>query len=246
MQHLAVFSGRGRILSAFVGLLVSQLHHAAPHPVRTRHGGVTLSSSGGLPITSVNGSFPMGVWLQAPRLAQRYRDEVGINLFIGGELSEVDLADYRKAGMFFINTQTTFALENALNEPLLYGYNQMDEPDNAQSDPNHPGHYLPCVDPAVLQARYSKWKQADPSRPIFQGLGQGCAYTNYVGRGACRNKTAMYAEYAKGADIVSFDIYPTNAEEPEVKDKLWLPVRQKKLACIRRCSWTLDQLTVCM
>ena len=34
----------------------------------------------------------------------------------------------------------------------------------------------------------------------------------------------MYAEYAKAADIVSFDIYPTNAEEPEVKDKLWLPV----------------------
>jgi hypothetical protein len=29
----------------------------------------------------------------------------------------------------------------------------MDEPDNAQSDPENPGHYLPCVDPAVTQAR---------------------------------------------------------------------------------------------
>jgi len=188
-------------------------------------GGLTVgrSSSGGLPIVSVNGSFPMGVWLQAPRLAQRYRDETGVNLFIGGELSSADLANYQQAGMPFINTQTEFALKN-LQEKLMFGYNQMDEPDNAQADPKNPGKYLPCVDPAVTQALYKKWKAADPTRPVFQGLGQGCAFTDYVGRGACRNKTAMYAEYAKAADIVSFDIYPTNAEEPEVKDKLWLPV----------------------
>eukprot|EP01043_Picozoa_sp_COSAG02_P080683 COSAG02_NODE_19305_length_889_cov_1.477215_1_plen_119_part_00 len=78
--------------------------------------GLTVGSVSGLPITSVNGSFPMGVWLQAPRLAQRYRDEVGINLFIGGDLSETDLEDYRKAGMPFINTQTSFSLKNALHE----------------------------------------------------------------------------------------------------------------------------------
>lgn len=188
--------------------------------------GLTVGSVGGMPITSVNGSFPMGVWLQAPRLAQRYRDEVGINLFIGGDLSETDLEDYRKAGMPFINTQTSFSLKNALHEPLLYGYNQMDEPDNAQANPNGTG-YLPCVDPKKTQALYAKWKAADPNRPVFQGLGQGCAYKNYVGRGACRNKTDMYAEYAKAADIVSFDIYPVNAEEPEVKDKLWMPVSDR-------------------
>lgn len=32
----------------------------------------------------------------------------------------------------------------------------------------------------------------------------------------------MYAEYAKAADIVSFDIYPTNSDNPDVKDKLWM------------------------
>ena len=35
----------------------------------------------------------------------------------------------------------------------------------------------------------------------------------------------MYAEYAKAADIVAFDIYPVNAEEPEVSNKLWLPAQ---------------------
>ena len=48
-----------------------------------------------------------------------YRDEAGINLFIGGDLSETDLEDYRSS-MPFINTQTSFSLKNALHEPLLY------------------------------------------------------------------------------------------------------------------------------
>ena len=159
-----------------------------------------------------------------------------------------------------MQTQNDFVLKNALNDPLNFGYNQMDEPDNAQSD--HHGGYLPCVDPNVTQALYKKWKAADPKRPIFQGLGQGVAYTlkgSKISRptirwvtqqkaksplrtrprrcvhrlcrsskshcGKCRNKTDMYAEYAKAADIVAFDIYPVNAEEPEVSNKLWLPAQ---------------------
>ena len=46
--------------------------------------------------------------------------------------------------------------------------------------------------------------------------------TTYNGRGACWNRTDMYAEYAKAADIISFDIYPTNSDSPEVKNKLWM------------------------
>lgn len=49
-----------------------------------------------------------------------------------------------------------------------------------------------------------------------------CLDTTYNGRGACYNRTDMYAEYAKAADIVSFDIYPTNSDNPAVKDKLWM------------------------
>ena len=57
------------------------------HPLSTKTddtSSVTISHTGdGLPISTVNGSFPMGVWLQEPRLAQRYKDAVGANLFIG-------------------------------------------------------------------------------------------------------------------------------------------------------------------
>jgi len=42
----------------------------------------------------------------------------------------------------------------------------------------------------------------------------GVADVNWVGRGSCTGKTNMYAEYAQGADIVSFDIYPRNSGYP--------------------------------
>ena len=44
----------------------------------------------------------------------------------------------------------------------------------------------------------------------------------YYGRGIDTGKDEMYNDYIKGADIVCFDIYPVNAEEPDVRDKLWL------------------------
>jgi hypothetical protein len=46
------------------------------------------------PICTFWANLPPFPPLQAPRLAQRYRDEVGINLFIGGELSAADFAHY--------------------------------------------------------------------------------------------------------------------------------------------------------
>jgi hypothetical protein len=42
----------------------------------------------------------------------------------------------------------------------------------------------------------------------------GVADVNWVGRGSCTGKTNMYPEYAQGADIVSFDIYPRNEGYP--------------------------------
>jgi hypothetical protein len=53
-------------------------------------------------------------------------------------------------------------------------------------------------------------KKNDPSRPVYLGLGRGVADTQWVGRGTCTGKTDMYKEYAKGADILGFDIYPAN------------------------------------
>jgi hypothetical protein len=51
------------------------------------------------------------------------------------------------------------------------------------------------------------------------------AAINWFGRGECSGKTDMYKVsedgYLKGCDIASFDIYPVNSPEPEVKDSLW-------------------------
>jgi hypothetical protein len=47
------------------------------------------------------------------------------------------------------------------------------------------------------------------------------AYDNYIGRGVRRNHPEDYAEYLKGCDIASFDIYPVNHDSKEVSGKLW-------------------------
>ena len=97
-------------------------------------------------------------------------------MFIGLDsgLDQPQLTDLTRYDMPFICEQNEFALSPpASSSKLLFGYNQMDEPDNAQADPNHKGQYLPCVSPNVTLARYNAWKRKDPSRPVFQGLGQG-------------------------------------------------------------------------
>ncbi len=50
----------------------------------------------------------------------------------------------------------------------------------------------------------------DATRPVWLGLGRGVSDTMWGGRGTCTGNTAMYADYAKGGDILSFDIYPVN------------------------------------
>ena len=58
---------------------------------------------------------------------------------------------------------------------------------------------------------------------MYLNLGQGVAWTEYFGRGsACAGRLDMYPEYEKGADIVSFDIYPVNETDAAVKGNLWL------------------------
>jgi hypothetical protein len=88
----------------------------------------------------------------------------------------------------------------------------MDEPDNAQQQPD--GSYGPCVATSTIIARYNSMHTNDASRPVWLGLGRGVAETQWVGRGSCTGHTEMYPEYAKGADILSFDIYPVNEGVP--------------------------------
>ncbi len=168
--------------------------------------------------------FPIGVWLQDPRLAEQYK-QIGINLYLGlwGGPKEEQLVALRKAGMPIICTQNDYARELLKkNDPLLetvVGWMHQDEPDNAQRKPEG-GGYGPPVSPATIIADYQRLRQADPTRPVYLNLSQGVAWDQWVGRGVRSNKPEDYPEYAKGADILSFDIYPASSSRA-IKGELW-------------------------
>lgn len=186
--------------------------------------------------------FPLGVWLQSPANAAAYR-EIGINVYIGlwqGPTAE-QLAALTAAGMPVMAAQNELALSNLAN-PIIQGWTQQDEPDNAQ--PDGQGGYGPCVDPSEIIARYHEMKRQDPSRPVLLNLGQGVAWDYdrpYVGRGsACARKWEQYPEYVKGADIVSFDIYPVTSPYEHIQGELWLVAR----GVDRLREWTSDERPV--
>ena len=93
-----------------------------------------------------------------------------------------------------------------------------DEPDNAQ--PNAFGGYGRAVDPAEIARKYVSYKTADPTRPIYLGLGQGVAYDGWWGRGS---NPPPEASYVPTADIVGYDIYPYNkcGTEPAICGQFW-------------------------
>ena len=62
-------------------------------------------------------------------------------------------------------------------------------------------------------------------------LGQGVAWDDYIGRGIRRNHLEDYAEYVRGSDIASFDIYPEAHDSPVVAGKLrFVPQRVERLS----------------
>jgi hypothetical protein len=163
-------------------------------------------------------SFPIAVWLQSPSKASEYAS-IGVNLFIGLWQGPTDaqLTDLSSAGM------PTFCAQEGVwsshvADPTIRAWTHQDEPDNAQPDGN--GGYGPCVDPKDIVSLYQTMVANDSSRPVYLNFGQGVAYTDWIGRGVCTGKTEMYPEYAKGADIVSFDIYPVNSTDTKVHGKL--------------------------
>ena len=183
--------------------------------------------------------FPIAVWLQNPRNAAKYR-AAGINLYVGlwrGPTQE-QLSELRKAGMHVICSQGRGGLENTGN-PTIVAWMHGDEPDNAQSLGPGKG-YGPPILPEKIQKDYERMRAADPSRPVLLNLGQGVAWDQYIGRGVRRNHPEDYPEYAKGADIVSFDIYPVVHEKPEVAGKLEYVARGVE----RLRQWTDGRKTV--
>ncbi|MBN1290329.1 MAG: hypothetical protein JXB48_00695 [Candidatus Latescibacteria bacterium] len=183
--------------------------------------------------------FPIAVWLQDPSDAAAYK-KAGINLYVGlwQGPTEEQLAKLREAGMQTICHQNEVGLKNK-DENLIIGWMHGDEPDNAQQ-PVIDGKWSPPVLPEKIQADYGKIKATDPSRPVLLNLGQAVAWNNYIGRGVRRNHPEDYPEYAKGSDIVSFDIYPVVHRNEEIKGNLWYVPRGVE----RLRTWTNNEKVV--
>ncbi len=163
--------------------------------------------------------FPIAVWLQDPRNAPKYHD-AGINVYValwkGPTAEQMDAL--KAAGMKLVCHPNDFALSRK-DDPTVIAWMHGDEPDNAQSKPG--GGYGPPIAPEKIVADYQRIHAADPTRPVLLNLGQGVAWDNYIGRGVRRNHPEDYAEYLKGCDIGSFDIYPVVHDHADVAGKLW-------------------------
>lgn len=181
------------------------------------------------------GYFPIAVWLQNPANAGRYK-AAGINLYVAlweGPTGE-QLAQLRSAGMRVICQQNRVGLEHK-DDPTIVGWMHEDEPDNAQPirDPaTGKQGYGPCIPPPRIVKDYEKLHAADPTRPILLNLGQGVANDEWIGRGSGAS-LKDYETYVKGADIVSFDVYPV-AGLDRGEEKLWYVPK----GVDRLISWT--------
>ena len=156
--------------------------------------------------------YPILVWLQSPPNAAKYK-AVGINFFTGLDDGPTDaqLTELAQAGIPTICSQSG-VWKAHVADATIAGWLQPDEPDDAQD--NGHGGYDPCIAPATIVAGYQTMVANDATRPVMLGLGRGVADTNWGGRGTCTGMTSMYPMYAKGGDILAFDIYPVNSGLP--------------------------------
>src|SRR5690554_1013176 len=76
--------------------------------------------------------FPIGVWLQNASRANRYK-HLGINTYIGlsGDLTDESLETLQENDIRLIVTQNDNSLQY-VDHPVIIGWLQTDEPDNAQ------------------------------------------------------------------------------------------------------------------
>ncbi len=168
--------------------------------------------------------FPIGVWLQEPARAARYR-AAGFNVYVALWEGPTDekLRQLTAAGMPVICNQNRVGLAH-LQDPIIIGWMHGDEPDNAQPAGDGQG-YGPPVPPEKVVAEYRQMHAADPNRPILLNLGQGVAWDGWYGRGIRTNHPEDYPRYIQGCDIASFDIYPQTHSNPQVAGNLWYVAR---------------------
>lgn len=181
--------------------------------------------------------FPIAVWLQNPKNAERYK-AAGINIYVGlwKGPTEEQLSELKAAGMQVICGQNKVGLAHK-DDPIIIGWMHGDEPDNAQLvvDPvtGKKGYGGP-VPPQKIVDDYERLRANDPSRPILLNLGQGVANDEWHGRGKGAH-IDDYLTYVKGCDIVSFDVYPVvGINKPDGENYLWyVPKGVSRLA-----KWT--------
>lgn len=163
--------------------------------------------------------FPIGVWLQSPGNAAKFK-ELGINLYVGlwKGPNTVQLQELKKAGMPVICHQNNIALQD-INDDIILGWLQQDEPDNSQ-ERTFGLFSNPPVPPLEVLARYKTLRSNAPQKPVLLNFGQGIAWDQWEGRGTRTNHPEDYKEYVKGGDIISFDIYPVTHRNPSVRGRL--------------------------
>jgi hypothetical protein len=168
------------------------------------------------------GYFPIGVWLQSPQNAAKYK-AAGINLYVGlwQGPTEEQLMALKASNMSVICEQNEVGLAHKTDRTII-GWMHGDEPDNAQAlkDPvTGEQSWGGPVPPARIVADYARLRAADPTRPVLLNLGQGVANDEWVGRGTGA-RPDDYLTYVKGGDIISFDVYPV-AGLKEGENHLW-------------------------
>ena len=183
--------------------------------------------SRGIPTATDPAFFPIAVWLQGSWHATEM-GQLGVNIYVGNNagtdsLAAADLAALKAQGIYAIVGQDAVGLAN-IDDPTIVGWwASPDEPDNAQdkADGTCCG---PPVAPATMVAEYNKYKAADPTRPVYIGLGMGVAYDGWEGRGS---NAPAESGYVPAGDIVDFDIYPYNtcdgdANQMAICGQFWL------------------------
>jgi hypothetical protein len=191
--------------------------------------------------------FPIGVWLQDIANAPKYA-AAGINMYVGlwKGPTQRQLMDLRRYRMPVICEPNEYGLKHK-NNSMILAWMLHDEPDNAQSLGKGIHGYGPPIPPATIIEEYQRIRERDSSRPIFLNLGQGVAWDGWRGRGARTNHPEDYAEYVKGCDIASFDLYPGTIEHPDVAGKIWMVAdgvtRLRKLAGDQKRVWNCIECT---
>lgn len=235
--------GFGRVLLGLIALFA--FYFAAP-------GELSAGEAARPGLLGDRSAFPIGVWLQRPEHAKRYR-ALGINLYVGlwKGPTRHQLSLLKQAGMPVFCELNELALTDEFRDVVAGWMTPYDEPDNAQPIKDSIRNlfsggrvtWRDPVSPGELQELSRKIRAKDASRPVFVGLGKGVAWDAWKGRGVRTGRPEDYPAYVKAADIVSFDIYPDAENDRQLFGRLELVAqgveRLKRWAGPERRVWAV-------